>query len=380
VVLAMSGGVDSSVAATLLLDQGYQVIGCFLRLGDVGEALADDAPDARGAQSVPIAHRACCSISDAADARLVAAMLNIPFYVLNFKQQFGRIIDEFVSQYNAGRTPNPCIRCNDWLKFGRLAQYARSIDADYIATGHYARVDRAGAGARLLQAVDRDKDQSYVLFGIDPQVLDRLLLPVGQYTKPQIRQIARRRGLPVSEKPDSQEICFVPDDDYAALIRRRCPQQLQPGPIVDERGRTLGTHGGHQHFTIGQRRGLGLAVGHPLYVTDNAQTNTITVGPSQPYAAALVADQTHWLIDPPPMSPIPVHVKIRANHQPVPATAVATGSQTLEVRFDRPQPSVCPGQAVVCYDGPQVIGGGWIARAVSAPEAVSAVCGNAPAD
>src|SRR5687767_8463267 len=220
----MSGGVDSSVAAALLVREGYDVVGCFMRLGSPGETLDELIPDAESddrreedggsvcsTKKLRIGHQGCCSINDAADARLVAAKLGIPFYVVNFKKDFGRIIDYFVGEYNAGRTPNPCVRCNDWLKFGRLWEYAKSIDAQYVATGHYARVE----GSQLLRGVDHAKDQSYVLFGTPRDHLGNMLLPVGGYTKPQIRAIAAELGLPVFDKPDSQEICFVPDQDYA---------------------------------------------------------------------------------------------------------------------------------------------------------------------
>ena len=283
VVVAMSGGVDSSVAAALLKDDGYDVVGCFMRLGsdDAAEAADgyDNLHDDCDPNTVKLGHQGCCSLNDASDARLVAAMLDVPFYVLNFKKDFGRVIDYFVSEYNAGRTPNPCVRCNDWLKFGRMAAYARSIDADFIASGHYARIVHAPHRTTLMRGRDRRKDQSYVLFGVGRDELHRMLLPIGDLEKDAVRQVAEQRGLPVFDKPDSQEICFVPDNDYARLVRRRTPQQVRPGAIVDEAGRVLGEHDGHQHFTIGQRRGLSVSLGHPIYVTHiDAQANTVTVG------------------------------------------------------------------------------------------------------
>ena len=366
VLVAMSGGVDSSVAAALLKDDGYDVVGAFMRLGSPGETIENDAAcDLESRPAVKIGHQGCCSINDAKDAHLVAAELSIPFYVLNFKKDFSRIIDYFVGEYNAGRTPNPCVRCNDWLKFGRLVQFARSIDARYIASGHYARVERLAGGPSLLRGVDHAKDQSYVLFGAGRDQLEHMRLPVGRYRKPEIRRIAAELALPVSEKPDSQEICFVPDQDYARLIERRTPEHITSGTIRDTEGRTLGRHAGHQRFTIGQRRGVGVALGHPIYVVEkDAASNTVTVGSRQDLArATLTATQTNWLIHPPPHSAIRCTAKVRYNAQPVPATVEATGDDTLTVTFDEPQYAVAPGQAVVCYEGDRVLGGGWIRSA-----------------
>lgn len=368
VVVAMSGGVDSSVAAALLKQRGYEVIGCFMRLGSDDSVEAADPPACDPTKIKP-GHQGCCSLNDASDARLVAAMLGVPFYVLNFKRDFGRIIDYFVSEYNAGRTPNPCVRCNDWLKFGKLAAYAQSIDADYIASGHYARVDRPVGRpehARLLRGHDLKKDQSYVLFGTPRQRLAHMLLPIGELEKAEVRRIAAELGLPVFDKPDSQEICFVPDNDYMGLIRRRSPDQVREGDVLDRRGRVVGRHQGHQRFTIGQRRGLAVSLGYPIYVVDkDPLANTVTVGSrKQILVDGLVADQTNWLVDPPRDHPVPCQAKIRYNSPLVPATVWASGPDTLEVRFDEPQAAVSPGQVVVCYNGEQVIGGGWIHRAV----------------
>jgi tRNA-specific 2-thiouridylase len=360
VLVAMSGGVDSSVAAALLQDDGYAVVGCFMRLGSDDSVESFDAETCDPAK-VKIGHQGCCSVNDAADGRLVAAMLDIPFYVLNFRKDFGRIINYFVDEYNAGRTPNPCVRCNDWLKFGKLWDYARSIDADYVATGHYARVNHSGGRARLLRGADHKKDQSYVLFGTKRESLEHMLLPIGELEKPAVRRIAEECKLPVFNKPDSQEICFVPDNDYASLVQRRTPERVTPGSVVDTRGNVVGRHEGQQHFTIGQRRGLGIGGGVPLYVLGrDAATNTVTVGGKDELMSdRLIADQTNWLIDP-PREAMRCQAKIRYNSTPVPATVTATGDDTLEVRFDQPQPAVTPGQAVVCYDGEELIGGGWI--------------------
>ncbi|MHC5113365.1 MAG: tRNA 2-thiouridine(34) synthase MnmA [Planctomycetota bacterium] len=370
VLLAMSGGVDSSVAAALLLRAGYDVVGCFMRLGSPGETLDelqpyDDAGVTCDPSRIRIGHQGCCSINDAADARLVAAKLDIPFYVCNFKKDFGRIIDYFVGEYNDGRTPNPCVRCNDWLKFGKLHDYARQIEADFVASGHYARIDATDpARPRLLRGVDHDKDQSYVLFGTPVSQLTEMLLPIGDLAKPKVRAIAEELDLPVFDKPDSQEICFVPDNDYAGLVRRRTPERMAAGEIVDTSGQRLGTHDGHQHFTIGQRRGIGVALGYPLYVVDkDPATNTITVGEKDDLRAdGCVARESNWFVDA-PRTARACTAKIRYNAAPVPATVRATADDALEVAFDEPQLAVAPGQAVVCYDGEQVLGGGWIETA-----------------
>ena len=394
VLVAMSGGVDSSVAAALLARRGCRVVGVFMRLGaehetrpvdlfnaDAADAagLNDDCPinargpapvDASPAPDAKPGHTGCCSTSDAADARLVAALLDVPFYVLNFRKEFGRVIDYFVAEYNAGRTPNPCVRCNDWIKFGRLARYAADIDADFIATGHYARVDHAAATPRLLRGVDHRKDQSYVLFGTPLDQLRHMVLPIGGLAKADVRGLAEELGLPVFDKPDSQEICFVPDNDYAGLVQRRSPEAVRPGAILDTAGHVVGEHAGHQHFTIGQRRGVGVALGHKLYVVGkDAAANTITVGPPELLQChGLAASQTNWLVDPPTRE-TPCLVKVRYNADPVPARVLATGPDTLEVEFGSPHSAVTPGQAVVCYGRPgtpweeAVLGGGWIDRA-----------------
>jgi tRNA-specific 2-thiouridylase len=383
VLVAMSGGVDSSVVAALLQQQGYEVVGCFMRLGsddsleaaDGYDNIRDDACEvsaaARSGGSLALPQvkkhkQGCCSVNDSADARHVAALLGIPFYVMNFKKDFGRIIDYFVDEYSAGRTPNPCVRCNDWLKFGKLHQYAKSIDCDYVASGHYARIrkPRAGRASALLRGLDHGKDQSYVLFGSPRDRLDHMLLPIGEMQKSEVRQRADEMGLPVFDKPDSQEICFVPDNDYARLVERRTPGGFSAGAIIDTGGQTLGQHPGHQHFTLGQRRGLGVAVGSPIYVIDkDPATNTVTVGGKADLLAdGCTADQTNWLIDP---ADIPTdwrdcEIKVRYNSPPTPGRVRATGDNTLEVCFDEPVSAVTPGQAVVCYDGETVLGGGWI--------------------
>lgn len=386
----MSGGVDSSVAAALLQRAGYDVIGCFMRLGTVGEGLEDStgkacdtaaqcttgaSPPPTQASAAKIHHKGCCSVGDAADARTVAAMLGIPFYVCNFKKDFGRIIDYFVDEYASGRTPNPCVRCNDWLKFGKLHDYARTLGCDYVASGHYARV-RDG---RLLRAVDARKDQSYVLFGVPRDRLAHMLLPIGELTKPRVRQLAREFDLPVFDKPDSQEICFVPDDDYASLVDRRRPHAARDGEIVDEAGRTLGRHGGQHRFTIGQRRGLGVSGTVPLFVLNrDPHSNRVTVGLRESLACSgTLCAEANWLMDEPAAGEwIACQAKFRSNSVPVearvraitPLEAPTPSGRTgaFEVRFNQPQEGVAPGQALVLYQGECVIGGGWIARTLGA--------------
>jgi tRNA-specific 2-thiouridylase len=366
VVVSMSGGVDSSVAAALLLRQGYDVLGCFMRLGTpegVGEAeTCSTTPGGKHKQG-------CCSVLDAADARRVAGLLGIPLYVLNFQDEFGRVIDYFVSEYNRGRTPNPCVRCNDWLKFGRLAKYAEAVGADYVASGHYARIgiDPVTGRKALMRGVDHRKEQSYVLFGMSPAAMERTLLPIGDLEKPAVRAIAEELKLPVFNKPDSQEICFVPDQDYAGLVRRRTPDGFRGGELVTAGGDVVGTHGGHQQFTIGQRKGVGVALGYPVYVIDiDPAGNRVTVGDKDALLRSeLRARQINLLADRPALRDVTglrCAAKIRYNADPQPATAWLDDGE-LRVAFDHPQSAVTPGQAVALYDGDTVVGGGWIESA-----------------
>ncbi len=359
VVVAMSGGVDSSVAAALLLREGYEVMGVFMRLGTPPGVESADTCDPRG-------HRGCCSVRDADDARKVAGLLGIPFYVANFQEDFGRVIDYFVSEYNAGRTPNPCVRCNDWLKFGKLSSYAKAVGADYVASGHYARIgiDQATGKRVLRRGIDVRKDQSYVLFGIAAEHLQHTLFPIGELEKPQVRAIAEELNLPTFNKPDSQEICFVPDGDYAALVRRRSPETVRPGEFVDPTGRPLGKHPGYQNFTIGQRKGLRIALGARTYVTDiDPATNQVTLGTkSDLMRRTLIADQvniTHPSVV--PDTDIRCQVKVRYNQQPQPATMRITDGK-LHVTFDEPISAITPGQAAVAYDGDNLLCGGWIQK------------------
>lgn len=393
VLAAMSGGVDSSVAAAILLREGYEVVGCFMRLGTPGDTFDeliphthDERSESRRCES-PSArekHRGCCSVGDAADARLVAAHLGIPFYVCNFRKDFGRIIDYFADEYLAGRTPNPCVRCNDWLKFGRLHEYAKRIGAAHVASGHYARIvpsepEAQARDLRLLRGRDRSKDQSYVLFGVARERLGEMLLPIGEFEKGEVRAMAREWGLPVFDKPDSQEICFVPDDDYAGLVERHRPGSSREGAIVDTAGRIVGRHGGQHRFTIGQRRGLSVSLGRAVYVVGkDAATNTIVVGDRAALECpGCTVNEANWLIDPPEAGRrFRAWAKIRYGAEPVPAEVIvgddAEGDTpsgrrgTFEVRFEAPQCAATPGQALALYDAKEpdrLIGGGWIVRA-----------------
>jgi tRNA-specific 2-thiouridylase len=347
----MSGGVDSSVAAYLLKEQGYEVIGLFMRTGVHAE---NDA--------VPSRKRGCCSAVDAGDARRVADRLDIPFYALDFERDFERIIDYFADEYLAGRTPNPCVVCNNWLKFGKLWAYGQQLEADYIATGHYAQIIERAGHAELHCGQDLEKDQSYVLYGLRRELLPRLLFPVGGYRKDEVRDLARRAGLGVAEKPDSVEICFVPEGDHGALIQKRRPERATAGVFVDTQGRVLADHPGIENFTVGQRKGLGFAAGSRRYVLRIVpETNEVVVGDREELlAAGLEATEVNWLTGEPPTAPLPCFVKIRYRHRPSPATVSALPGGRAHVVFQEPQSAVAPGQAVVFYDGSRVLGGGWI--------------------
>ena len=360
VVLAMSGGVDSSAAAVLLQRQGYEVIGLFMRTG-----AHSDARDAR-----PDNKKGCCSAIDAGDARRVADKLDIPFYALDFEAEFGKIMDYFADEYLRGRTPNPCVVCNTWLKFGQLWAFAQQLGADAIATGHYAQILHGPDGEpQLHRGADPDKDQSYVLYGIKRQILKHLLFPVGGYTKTEIRAIARDAGLRgVADKPDSVEICFVPSGDHTDVVRKRRPDAVLAGVIREKDGTILGSHDGYDRFTVGQRKGLGIAAGKKRYVLEVIPaTREVVVGDeSDLLAEGLSASGVNWLIDAPEF-PRDCHVKIRYRHAGCPATvSTVSGDPTVaSVRFQVPQTAVTPGQAAVFYSGSRVLGGGWIDRAIT---------------
>lgn len=379
----MSGGVDSSVAACLLKEQGYGVVGVFMRLGaeryqTVKSPAAKPICASQTSVSLPIAaessptshptdpprSKGCCSAADAGDARQVAGRLGIPFYALNFEHDFDRLIDYFTEEYANARTPNPCIRCNQWLKFGRLVAYADVVGADLIATGHYARTDLADHRPRLQRARDAKKDQSYVLFGIRPEVLRRTLFPLGELTKGQVRAHARRFGLTIHDKPESQDICFVPDGDYARLVRARRPEAFTQGDIRHVDGRLVGRHEGLPHYTIGQRRGLGVAMGAPVYVARlDAAGGTVVVGPRESVlSGAAWAEGVCWLCEP-PGGAIRVEAQIRYHHLAAPAVVRPMERGRARIEFDQPQSAVTPGQAVVFYRGDEVLGGGWLVGA-----------------
>ncbi len=360
VLLAMSGGVDSSVAADLLRADGHEVIGVFMRHGSAASSCQDDTDP-----SLPIvnsSHQGCCTAADAEDARRVARALGIPFYALDLSDDFGRIIDYFVDEYARGRTPNPCIVCNHWIKFGRLFEYADSVGAQYVATGHYARLEAVRGEVALLRGADATKDQSYVLFGIPRALLSRMLLPVGRFAKTDIRARAEKLGLAVADKPDSQEICFVAPGEHAALVGRRLQQQGvgdRSGDIVTVDGRRVGRHPGVEHFTIGQRKGLQVALGTPHYVVRlDADRRKVVIGPRSALAChRLTADRANWLVPPP--ARLECSVQIRYRSEPVPAT-VTVDEDRFVVEFQKACYGVAPGQAAVCYDGPRLLGGGWI--------------------
>ena len=359
IVLAMSGGVDSSVAAHLLQKEGYEIVGLFMRSG-----VHEEVACATGSSALPVISsnkQGCCSASDAADARRVADSLDIPFHAVNFQDAFGRIKDYFADEYLAGRTPNPCVMCNNWLKFGKLWDYAQQVGAEGIATGHYAQLVERDGRPTLIRGIDDSKDQSYVLFGLDRELLSRIHFPVGSYNKTEIRDIAREVGCRLADKPDSHEICFVPDQDYAGFIRRYRGEHETSGEVVDTAGNVVGEHGGYEQFTIGQRKGLGIAFGSPRYVVSiNAETKQVVVGEHDDLARhELQANRLNWLIDNPSRQ-FQCMAKIRYLHPPAKAEVEITGDDQMTIRFTDLQYGVAPGQAVVCYEGDHVLGGGWI--------------------
>jgi tRNA-specific 2-thiouridylase len=364
IVVAMSGGVDSSVAAALLVEQGHEVIGLSMQLYDQSAASGQSA-DGRSFGS-------CCSLDDLHDARRVAAAIDIPHYIMNFERQFReQVISNFVAEYAAGRTPLPCTHCNSDLKFATLAERARAFGAELVATGHYARVERDPAGGRYLlkRGVDRTKDQAYFLFSLTQEQLAAAAFPLGDLTKASVRAHARRRNLPVADKPDSQEICFIPDHDYASFVTAHAPAVPGGGEMVDETGRVLGTHTGVHRFTVGQRKGLGLAstrsaataAGQPLYVLAlRPAEQQVVVGPRSALERThLTASGVNWICRE-PQDVIRASVQIRHRHEPAPAAVRSLGGACAEVVFDQPQIAITPGQAVVFYDGDVVVGGGWI--------------------
>jgi tRNA-specific 2-thiouridylase len=352
VIAAMSGGVDSSVTAALLLERGFEVIGVTMRLGSQDDVDHDsDRPS-------------CCSIESVEDARGVAVQLGIPFYALNYETAFRElVVDYFCEEYSAGRTPNPCIICNEKLKFGKLLRLAHELEANYVATGHYTRISYdAGIDRYILrEGADTQKDQSYALFSLTQDQLKHILMPLGDYTKPEVRNIAKNISLKVSQRPESQELCFIPDDDYNRFLQERMSVSVRPGPMLDMAGNVVGEHSGIQFYTIGQRKGLG-SFGKPMYVVKvDPSENTIIIGDKDDLRVGkLTASCANFISIPKLDRPIKVKAKIRYNDPGADAVASPLSNDRFEVIFDQPRIAVTPGQAVVLYDGDTVLGGGWI--------------------
>jgi tRNA-uridine 2-sulfurtransferase len=351
VVVAMSGGVDSSIAAALLVRAGHDVIGLSMQLYDQSNGESG--------------YGSCCSLDDLHDAGRVARGLNIPHYIVNFEQEFHRtVVSNFVSEYVAGRTPIPCSHCNSDLKFSTLLDRSRALGAELVATGHYARIgiDPESGRQVLRRGADDAKDQSYFLFSLTQEQLAHASFPVGGLSKDAVRDLARQLDLPVADKPDSQEICFVPGGDYAAFIERTAPNVDSSGTIVNQSGDVLGHHGGVHRFTVGQRKGLGIAAAEPLYVLKlRPADRTIVVGPRvELERTSLTASQVNWIAGIPPEAAVRAQVQIRHRHQPAAATVRSIDTNRAAVEFDAPVTAITPGQAAVFYDGDRVIGGGWI--------------------
>jgi tRNA-specific 2-thiouridylase len=362
IIAAMSGGVDSSVMAAALVEEGYEVVGVTLNVEprslEPGEVERVDT---------------CCSLSAVEDARRVADRIGIPHYTLNFKDIFReRVINDFVAEYRRGRTPNPCVRCNEYIKFEAVLHRLHALDADAVATGHFVRRDRDPETGRyrLRRGVDGRKDQSYVLYPLRQDLLARSLFPLGDLTKEQVRERARSLGLITAEKPESQEICFVADNNYGAFIARQAPGAARPGPIVDLAGQRVGEHRGIIYYTIGQRRGLFLSTPEPRYVVDiDAERNSIVVGSEADLLrVGLEAEKINWVSIAPPRAPMRATVRIRYRATEVAATLIPASDDQVQVLFDEPQRSVTPGQAAVFYDGDVLLGGGTIHRALRAAD------------
>jgi tRNA-specific 2-thiouridylase len=360
IVVAMSGGVDSAVAAGLVADEGHDVIG-------VSMQLYDQRPPSAGNDGLT-RFGSCCTLDDLHDARKAAHALGVPHYIMNFERQFdAHVVQPFVEAYISGRTPIPCSHCNSELKFSTLLERAGALGADALATGHYARVeyDEDGRRYRLRRGRDRARDQSYFLFSLTQAQLARARFPVGHLEKAEVREYARARRLPVADKAESREICFVPDGDYASFVEQRAGSRSPAqGDIVDSDGRRLGTHRGVHRFTVGQRKGLGVSAAIPLYVVGlEPESNRVVVGPKNLVERrGLVASGVNWIDGEPPASPRRVAAQVRYKHVAAPGTLTPLGSDAARLVFDMPQAAIAPGQAVVFYDDDAVIGGGWIDR------------------
>ena len=349
-LIAMSGGVDSSVAAYLMKEKGFDCVGCTMKLYSNGDAgISKD--------------HTCCSLDDVEDARSVAYRLGMPYYVFNFSDDFKeKIIQKFIDCYENGRTPNPCIDCNRYMKFDKLYLRAKELGCDYVVTGHYARIEKENGKYVLKKAVDKSKDQSYVLYSLTQDQLAHTLLPLGEIEKTETRKIAEECGFINAKKPDSQDICFVPDGDYAKVIEANTGKKYPNGDFVDKNGKVLGRHKGVIHYTIGQRKGLGISAPEPLYVSGiDVKNNTVTLGSNDDlFSDTVIVENFSFISGETPTGPFRCSAKIRYRHDDCPATAYPSGDGELKIVFDEPQRAVTPGQAAVLYDGETVLGGGTI--------------------
>ena len=349
-LIAMSGGVDSSVAAKLCRDMGYECIGCTMKLYQNEDA------------GLPRSHT-CCALDDVEDARAVAFKLHMPYYVFNFSDDFReKVIDSFVHSYECGITPNPCIDCNRYMKFDKLFTRAQLLGCEYVVTGHYARIERVGGQYVLKKALDETKDQSYVLYSMTQNQLAHTLFPLGEMKKSETRRMAELSGFRNAKKPDSQDICFVPDGDYARVIELHTGRKAEPGNFVDTHGKILGTHGGIIHYTVGQHRGLGLSMPERMYVCQiHPELRSVVLGREEElYRRELYADDFNWISGHAPLTPLRCSGKIRYRQKEQQGTVTPDGETAVHFTFDQAQRAISPGQALVLYDGDRVLGGGTI--------------------